>query len=127
MLSLMEAGGVAFLFSLFMTPVFRRFLRQRSFGLRVREDGPITHRSKEGTPTMGGVVIVAAALIGYAMGHVGTAITFTRAGVLVAGGTFAGVPPVSDEELHAATAARPSSMGKRNVSFAAWLADSETR
>ena len=34
---------------------------------------------------MGGVVVVAAALVGYAMGHVGTSITFTRAGILVAG------------------------------------------
>ena len=83
MLSLMESGGIAFLFALFTTPILRRFLRTRSLGQRIHEDVPITHRAKEGTPTMGGVVIVAAAVLGYAMGHVGTAVVFTRAGILV--------------------------------------------
>ena len=41
-----------------------------------------SHHVKAGTPTMGGVVIVVAALVGYLMGHVGTAIDFTRSGVL---------------------------------------------
>jgi len=83
MLSLMESGGAAFLIALFATPLFIRFLHRRSMGQRIREDGPETHRAKEGTPTMGGVVIVAAALIGYVVGH-WSYHTFTRAGVLVA-------------------------------------------
>ncbi len=85
MLSLMESGGVAFLIAIFATPLFIRFLHRRRMGQRIREDGPESHRVKEGTPTMGGVVIVGAALLGYLMGHVGTAITFTRAGTLAAG------------------------------------------
>ncbi|HSN02968.1 MAG TPA: phospho-N-acetylmuramoyl-pentapeptide-transferase, partial [Acidimicrobiales bacterium] len=62
MLSLMESGGVAFLCSLLITPLWIRFLRRRSMGQRIREDVPATHQAKEGTPTMGGVIIVAAAV-----------------------------------------------------------------
>jgi phospho-N-acetylmuramoyl-pentapeptide-transferase len=83
MLSLMEAGGFGFLISLLVTPLWIRFLRKRSLGQLIREDGPPTHHAKAGTPTMGGVIIMGAAVVGYLMGHVGTSIDFTRAGVLV--------------------------------------------
>jgi len=82
MLSLMESGGFGFLIALFATPVWIRFVRARSLGQQIREDGPATHHAKAGTPTLGGVVIVFASGVGYLMGHVGTSITFTRAGVL---------------------------------------------
>jgi phospho-N-acetylmuramoyl-pentapeptide-transferase len=82
MLSLMESGGVGFLCALLLTPLWIRFLRARSLGQQIREDGPSTHHHKAGTPTMGGVIIVFAAVLGYLMGHVGTSINFTRAGVL---------------------------------------------
>jgi phospho-N-acetylmuramoyl-pentapeptide-transferase len=81
-LSLMESGGVGFLCALVLTPLWIRYLRARSFGQQIREDGPATHQHKAGTPTMGGVVIVFAAVLGYVMGHVGTSINFSRAGVL---------------------------------------------
>ena len=83
MLGLMASGGVAFIFALLTTPVLLRFLRQRSLGQRIREDGPATHRAKEGTPTMGGVVIVAATVLGYVLAHATTVVKFTRAGELV--------------------------------------------
>ena len=82
MLSLMESGGVGFLCALLLTPLWIRFLTKRSLGQRIREDGPSTHHVKAGTPTMGGVIIVLSAVTGYLMGHVGTAINFTRAGLL---------------------------------------------
>jgi len=82
MLSLMESGSVGFLCALLLTPLFMRFLRERSLGQRIREDGPSTHLVKAGTPTMGGVVIVFSAVLGYLMGHVGTSIVFTRSGIL---------------------------------------------
>ncbi|HWD96792.1 MAG TPA: phospho-N-acetylmuramoyl-pentapeptide-transferase [Acidimicrobiales bacterium] len=81
MLSLMEAGGVGFLCALVLTPLWIHYLQARSLGQQIREDGP-SHQHKAGTPTMGGVVIVFAAVLGYIMGHVGTSITFSRAGVL---------------------------------------------
>ncbi|MDE3107068.1 MAG: phospho-N-acetylmuramoyl-pentapeptide-transferase, partial [Acidobacteriota bacterium] len=89
MLSLMEAGGVGFLFALLVTPLWIRYLRRHSYGQQIREDGPSTHLHKAGTPTMGGVVIMLGALLGYLMGHVGTSITITRAGVLAMSVTLA--------------------------------------
>jgi phospho-N-acetylmuramoyl-pentapeptide-transferase len=80
----MEAGGVSFLIALFTTPLLIRYLRKHKFGQRIREDGPQTHLVKEGTPTMGGIVIVAAAMIGYLVGHIGTSVSFSRAGILAA-------------------------------------------
>ena len=82
MLSLMESGGVGFLCALLLTPMWMRFLHARSLGQLIQEDGPSWHHAKAGTPTMGGVVIVFSAVLGYAMGHVGTSIVFTRSGVL---------------------------------------------
>lgn len=89
MLSLMEAGGIGFLCSLLLTPLWIRFLRQRSLGQQIREDGPSTHYAKAGTPTLGGVVIVLAVVVGYLMGHAGTDVKFTRAGVLALAVTVA--------------------------------------
>jgi phospho-N-acetylmuramoyl-pentapeptide-transferase len=89
MLSLMESGGVGFLVALLVTPLWIHFLRQRSLGQFIREDGPATHYAKAGTPTMGGVIIVGSAVLGYVMGHVGTSINFTRAGVLALSVTVA--------------------------------------
>ena len=81
MLSLLESGGVAFLFAIFVTPLWIRFLSARSLFQHIREDGP-THQHKVGTPTMGGAIIVTAALLGYGMGHIGTSVVFTRSGIL---------------------------------------------
>ena len=89
MLSLMESGGCGFLIALFVTPLWIRFVRARSLGQQIREDGPATHHAKAGTPTLGGVIIVFAAIVGYLMGHVGTSIDFTRGGVLALGVTVA--------------------------------------
>jgi len=80
----MESGGVGFLCALFLTPLWMRFLKARSLGQHIQEDGP-AHHHKAGTPTMGGVIIVFAAVLGYMMGHVGTSIVFTRAGILAIG------------------------------------------
>ena len=78
----MESGGVGFLCALLLTPLWMHFLSARSLGQQIREEGPSTHHHKAGTPTMGGVIIVLASVLGYVMGHVGTSIDFTRAGVL---------------------------------------------
>lgn len=83
MLSLMEAGGAAFLLSLFGTPVLIRYLKSRRYGQKVRDDLPQAHRAKDGTPTMGGIAIIVAAVLGYFAGHCGTSVAFTRAGLLV--------------------------------------------
>lgn len=89
MLSLMEAGGLSFILSILLTPMLIRFLRARKFGQNIHEDLPEAHQKKEGTPTMGGIVIIASAVIGYFAGHIGTSVAFSRAGILVVGVTVA--------------------------------------
>jgi phospho-N-acetylmuramoyl-pentapeptide-transferase len=82
-LAMMEAGGIALLIALGATPLIISWFRRRRLGQHIREDGPATHIAKAGTPTMGGVAIVAAVGIGYFMGHIGTEVRFARTGQLV--------------------------------------------
>ena len=46
-----------------LMPVFIRFLRRRLIGQQVRADGPESHLVKQGTPTMGGVIMLIAATV----------------------------------------------------------------
>ena len=57
------AGLTAFLISLALGPWMIRTLRGFQIGQVVRDDGPVTHQSKAGTPTMGGLLILTAATI----------------------------------------------------------------
>jgi phospho-N-acetylmuramoyl-pentapeptide-transferase len=57
------ASLTAFVFMLIFGPPMIRFLRASQIGQVVRLEGPESHRPKEGTPTMGGLLILAAALI----------------------------------------------------------------
>jgi phospho-N-acetylmuramoyl-pentapeptide-transferase len=50
----------AFLIVLFLAPSFIRMLKKYQIGQVVRDDGPETHLSKEGVPTMGGALILMA-------------------------------------------------------------------
>jgi phospho-N-acetylmuramoyl-pentapeptide-transferase len=52
-------GGIAFFVTLLTGGVFIDQLRHRNLGKEIRIDGPQTHYSKRGTPTMGGVMVVA--------------------------------------------------------------------
>ncbi len=54
------AGTASLLMCLFLSPKFIAFLRQREFGQNIREEGPQGHRQKAGTPTMGGIILLAA-------------------------------------------------------------------
>jgi phospho-N-acetylmuramoyl-pentapeptide-transferase len=68
------ASAVAFLVSLLATPwAIRAFARLRA-GQPIRTDGPRSHLPKQGTPTMGGVVIIIATLVAYIAGHVSLAV-----------------------------------------------------
>jgi phospho-N-acetylmuramoyl-pentapeptide-transferase len=44
---------------------FIRFLHARSLGQHIREEGPAGHKTKQGTPTMGGVLIMTVTLISF--------------------------------------------------------------
>src|SRR6059036_3839557 len=49
--------------SLALGPWLVKKLREFQIGQVIRQEGPTTHRPKAGTPTMGGLLILAAALI----------------------------------------------------------------
>ncbi|MGO7763455.1 phospho-N-acetylmuramoyl-pentapeptide-transferase, partial [Rhizobium ruizarguesonis] len=78
--------------AIFTTPVLIRYFSDAGLGQEIREDGPKSHLRKRGTPTMGGLAILAGILIAYlvvgfyglAMGHGG----FTVSGLLVLGLTL---------------------------------------
>jgi len=63
MLRAMGASVVAMVLMLVIGPPFIRWLRLNEFGQNIREEGPEAHKTKEGTPTMGGVLIWFAVLI----------------------------------------------------------------
>ncbi|RFA21093.1 phospho-N-acetylmuramoyl-pentapeptide-transferase [Subtercola boreus] len=65
MITLIGAGGLSMIFSLFMTPVFIRLFKKLAWGQYINIDGPASHHVKRGTPTMGGIVIILATLFGY--------------------------------------------------------------
>lgn len=52
--------GVAFVLALIMGPLCIPILRRMKFGQQIREDGPQGHLKKQGTPTMGGIIILLA-------------------------------------------------------------------
>ncbi len=54
---------ISFLVSVVLCPIIIPFLRKLKFGQTEREDGPESHLKKTGTPTMGGLVILASILI----------------------------------------------------------------
>ncbi len=54
------AGTASLLLCLFLSPQFIEFLRRREFGQNIREEGPEGHKTKAGTPTMGGIIIMLA-------------------------------------------------------------------
>lgn len=100
MISIFEAGTVALLVAGFGTPVLMRTLVTRRIGQQIREDGPAYHVMKAGTPTMGGVALIIAAVIGYLFGHLGTTTPFTVAGALAIGAiVLAGAIGATDDWL----------------------------
>jgi phospho-N-acetylmuramoyl-pentapeptide-transferase len=74
---------VALVVSLLGTPSVIRLFRRQGYGQEIREDGPSSHLTKRGTPTMGGTVIILATLAGYFVAHAVTMNGFTASGLLV--------------------------------------------
>jgi len=57
------ATVTALLISLILGPLVIRKLRDRQVAERIRDDGPASHKVKEGTPTMGGIIILFSVVI----------------------------------------------------------------
>ena len=83
MTTVLLAAAVSLVLSLLGTPLFIKFLVARSYGQFIRDDGPTTHHTKRGTPTMGGAVIIGASLMAYGAAHVFTLTPVTVSGILV--------------------------------------------
>jgi phospho-N-acetylmuramoyl-pentapeptide-transferase len=71
------------LLALFGTPMVIGFLRRQGYGQPIRVEGPKSHETKRGTPTMGGAVMVLATLVGYVVGHLATHDPMSASGLLV--------------------------------------------
>ena len=65
MTQIIIAGVVAFLTAIFLTPGLIRYFSSEGIGQEIRDDGPQTHLSKRGTPTMGGIAILAGITVAY--------------------------------------------------------------
>ena len=61
----LAAGVAAMLLGILAGPAFIAFLRRNEFGQQIREEGPAGHMSKQGTPTLGGLVLLACTLISF--------------------------------------------------------------
>ncbi len=54
---------IAFAISAILCPIVIPFLHKLKFGQQVRDDGPQAHLKKQGTPTMGGLIILGSIII----------------------------------------------------------------
>lgn len=57
------AAALAALVTMLAMPLFIRLMRREGVGQQVRDDGPKSHLSKQGTPTMGGAVMMVAIVV----------------------------------------------------------------
>ncbi len=87
MISVIIGFIVALLVSFIGTPILIRVVDKLHYGQFIRQDGPQSHLTKRGTPTMGGVVIILSIFLGwltsalYRFIRFGT--PFSRAAILV--------------------------------------------
>ena len=72
MLAILIAGGIALLGTLLGTRLAITVLVAKGYGQLIRDDGPTSHHTKRGTPTMGGTVIILAVIIGYSVAKLAT-------------------------------------------------------
>jgi phospho-N-acetylmuramoyl-pentapeptide-transferase len=82
-IALLVAGGFSLAFTLFLTPLFIKLFKRLKWGQFIRDDGPQSHHTKRGTPTMGGIIFILGAAIGYVVGHLVGQSDMTLVGVLV--------------------------------------------
>jgi phospho-N-acetylmuramoyl-pentapeptide-transferase len=85
MREILISGALALFISLFGTPILMKFLARRGYGQIIRDDGPSSHHTKRGTPTMGGLIIIFAAATGYFVAHAISQNAVTTSALLVLG------------------------------------------
>src|ERR671934_1076525 len=65
MARVLVAALVAMIISILAGPKFIAFLRRNEFGQHIREEGPQHHVTKQGTPIMGGLLMLVVASIAF--------------------------------------------------------------
>ncbi|RVW09088.1 phospho-N-acetylmuramoyl-pentapeptide-transferase [Prescottella agglutinans] len=70
MRQILFAAGIALAVSILLTPLLIKAFSRQGFGQEIRVEGPASHQSKRGTPTMGGVAILCGLWAGYLGSHV---------------------------------------------------------
>ncbi|WP_375489410.1 phospho-N-acetylmuramoyl-pentapeptide-transferase [uncultured Mycobacterium sp.] len=84
MIEILIAVGISLTVSILLTPALIRLFTRQGFGHEIREDGPPSHRTKRGTPSMGGVAILAGIWAGYLGTHL-EGLAFDRYGPSASG------------------------------------------
>src|SRR5271154_7553362 len=69
MIDILIAVGISLTVSILLTPFLIRLFARQGFGHEIREDGPPSHKTKRGPPSMGGVAILAGIWAGYLGTH----------------------------------------------------------
>ena len=69
MLKLIGIPVTAFIVCALIGPVLIPYLHKLKFGQSIRECGPASHMAKSGTPTMGGLMMLAALLVALLWGN----------------------------------------------------------
>lgn len=69
MIAIVLAGALSLILTLVGTRLEIAWLHRRQYGQFIRDDGPTTHKTKRGTPTMGGLAIIFAVIVTYVVVH----------------------------------------------------------
>ena len=85
MKGILFAGTVSTLISFIFTPTLIRLLNKRGYGQVIRDDGPTSHHTKRGTPTMGGIILIFASVVGYFVSHLIDGVGVSSSALLVIG------------------------------------------
>ncbi|QLD12859.1 phospho-N-acetylmuramoyl-pentapeptide-transferase [Microbacterium oleivorans] len=86
MRSLLTAATISLAFTLFLTPLFIRLFEKLGWGQVIRTPDDATnpsHHAKRGTPTMGGIIFIVGAIVGYLVGTLTGGAPPTISGLLV--------------------------------------------
>jgi phospho-N-acetylmuramoyl-pentapeptide-transferase len=81
--AILLSGGLALVFTLLGTILAIRVLVAKGYGQLIRDDGPTTHQTKRGTPTMGGLVVILSVVAAYLLATFLTSRTPTASGLLL--------------------------------------------
>ncbi|MDQ0760033.1 MULTISPECIES: phospho-N-acetylmuramoyl-pentapeptide-transferase [Streptomyces] len=85
MKQILFSGVIGLFLTLVGTPLLIKLLARKGYGQYIRDDGPRSHGSKRGTPTMGGIAFILATVVAYFLSKVITGYPPTYSGLLVLG------------------------------------------